>query len=72
MCTRQVGRTDRGELRVWSSHRGRQAPSNDEPSRDDVLSSATEPAMERDPRRRVEEVVLIAIIVVAIVTLVLT
>ena len=57
---------------MWSSDRGRRAQSNDEPSRDDFLSSATEPAMERDPRQRVEEVVLIAIIVLAIVVLVLT
>src|SRR5688572_1716721 len=66
MCTRRMGRTDRGELQVWSSHHSRRAPSNDEPSGDDFLSSDTEPARARDPRQRVEEAVLIAIIVLAI------
>jgi hypothetical protein len=67
-----MGRTDPGELRVWSSRRGSRPQSNDELSRDDFMSAGTEPAWERGPQQRVEEAVLIAIIVVAIVILVLT
>jgi hypothetical protein len=73
MCTRRMDRADRREQpRAWSSHHSRRSRSNDEPTREDFRPSAAEPATERDPRHRVEEVVLIAIILVAIVALVLT
>jgi hypothetical protein len=72
MCTRSMHRAEgREQLRAWSFHHSRRPRSNNEPAHDDSLPSA-EPATERDPRQRVDEAVLIAIILLAIVILVLT